>query len=118
MAENEQIGQRAAGEVLIVTLSGQFTGGAEFEAFQETLQRSVKNGITKVVVDLELVTYSDSSFIGGLLAAHTSISRKGGAILLCNVPEVLLMILQVTRLHNVFEMYASVDEALNESNNK
>ena len=118
MAENEQISERTVGEVLIVTLSGQFTGGEEFEAFQETLQRSTKDGIRKVVVDLEFVTYTNSSFIGGLLAAHTSISRKGGAIVLCNVPEALLKILQVTRLDHVFEMYASVDEALNETNNE
>ncbi|MCX6139810.1 MAG: STAS domain-containing protein [Candidatus Kapabacteria bacterium] len=112
MTENEQISEKMVGEVLVVILSGQYTGGEEFDAFQDSLQRAVSKGIQRVVVDLGRVTYTNSSFVGGLLAAHTSLSRKGGEIFLCDVPEALLKILQVTRLDNVFEMYASVDEAL------
>ncbi|MBK7032087.1 MAG: STAS domain-containing protein [Ignavibacteria bacterium] len=117
MTENEQITERLVDETLIVALSGQFTGGEESEAFQTVLQRALVNGSKTVVVDLERVAYINSSFIGGLLAAHTSISRKGGAIVLCNVPEALQQILQVTRLDNVFDSYSSVDEALDAHNN-
>ena len=117
MTENEQITERLVGETLIVALSGQFTGGEESEAFQTVLQRALVNGSKTVVVDLERVAYINSSFIGGLLAAHTSISRKGGAIVLCNVPEALQQILHVTRLDNVFDSYSSVDEALDAHNN-
>lgn len=117
MTDNEQISEKMDGEVLVVSLSGQYTGGEESDAFQDSLQRAVSQGIQKVVLDLGRVTYTNSSFVGGLLAAHTSLSRKGGEILLCDVPEALQKILQVTRLDNIFAMYETVDEAL-DSNKK
>lgn len=112
MMNNQQISERTVGNDLVVTLSGQFTGGEESEEFQGLLQQAIKNSGRVVVVDVANVTYINSSFIGGLLAAHTSISRRGGSIVLAAVPEVLQQILRVTKLDNVFDIYASVDEAL------
>jgi len=117
MTQNDQITERTVGKNLVVTLTGQFTGGEESEEFQSILQKAAKDGGKLIVVDVSNVTYINSSFIGGLLAAHTSITRRGGSIVLASAPEALLQILRVTRLDNVFDLYTSVDEALDTPTN-
>jgi anti-sigma B factor antagonist len=103
MTANEQITTGQIGDDVVVTLTGQFTGGEESEAFHEVLQTAMRDGVRTVIVDLAGVTYINSSFIGGLLAAHTSITRRGGAIVLRSVPPAIEEILRVTRLDMVFE---------------
>lgn len=103
MTDNEQIKTGTSGNDVVVTLTGQFTGGEESEAFHGILQKAMRDGVRTVIVDLEGVTYINSSFIGGLLAAHTSITRRGGAIVLRSVPPAIAEILRVTRLDMVFE---------------
>ncbi len=109
--EHEQIEQRNDGQDIVVALSGQFTGGEETEAAQRALQSAGGEASRRVVVDMAAVTYVNSSFIGALLAAHTSISRTGGTIVLHNVPPTVAEILRVTRLDLVFETINTISDS-------
>lgn len=112
MNEHEQIQVDVRGNVAVVTLRGQFTGGEETDTMQHivtTLQAGVS---MLVVIDLADVTYVNSSFISSLLASQSNVSRRGGALVLSRVPEGLQRIFDVTRLSNVFRSFHSVDEAV------
>lgn len=112
----DQIEENQLGQVYVLRLSGQFTGGDESEMFSERIALASTKGSVRIVVDMSEVAYMNSSFIGSLLAAQTSIGRRGGHVVLSGVPEDLMKILRVTRLDNVFTIFADSDSAIEVTN--
>jgi anti-anti-sigma factor len=58
------------------------------------------------------VTKMDSSGIGELVAAHTTVKNRGGRFILVALSERLAAVLQIINLLGVLESFDSVDEAL------
>ena len=54
----------------------------------------------------------DSSGIGELVAAYTSVNNRGGKLKLLNLPPKISDILQITQLITVFEVHDDEDEAV------
>ena len=61
--------------------------------------------ITRLVLDLEHVPAIDSSGIGVLLQAYTSLHHRGGQCKLLNLARTPAEVLRVVGLLNVFEVY-------------
>lgn len=96
----------------MVRLRGQFTGGEETDAMQRIVTSSDHERPRNIVLDLEHVSYVNSSFISALLASQSNIGRRGGHLVLTHMPESLQRIFAVTRLNNVFRTFLTVDEAV------
>ena len=60
----------------------------------------------------EGVTTIDSSGVGELVSAFTTVTNRGGKLKLVNLPPKVNDILQITQLITVFEVYDTEDEAL------
>jgi len=94
-----------------VHLTGQFTGGEETDTMQRIVTSSHDGAPLNVILDFMDVTYVNSSFMSALLASQSNVSRRGGQLVLCRVPETLQRIFTVTRLNNVFRTFLTVEEA-------
>jgi anti-sigma B factor antagonist len=70
------------------------------------------NLASHVVIDLDHVTFVDSSGLGGLIAARNSARERGGSLSLVAPPPMVRRLLGATRLHDIFAIYDSVDEAI------
>ena len=112
MNEHDQIQVDVRGNVTVVMLRGQFTGGEETDAMQHIVTSSGAGVSVLVVIDLADVTYVNSSFMSSLLASQSNVSRRGGVLVLSRVPDILQRIFEVTRLNNVFRSFVSIDEAV------
>ena len=66
-----------------------------------------------VVIDLAQVTFVDSSGLGALIAARNTAREGRGSLSLVSPPPVVRRLLGSTRLHDVFAIYDSLDEAVN-----
>ena len=66
-----------------------------------------------VVIDLSQVTFVDSSGLGALIVARNTAREGRGSVSLVSPPPVVRRLLGSTRLHDVFAIYDSLDEALN-----
>lgn len=64
-----------------------------------------------VVIDLEDVTFVDSSGLGALIVARKSARDGGGSMSLVSPPPVVRRLLGSTQLHDVFAIYDSLAEA-------
>ncbi|SJM96162.1 Anti-sigma factor antagonist [Crenothrix polyspora] len=73
----------------------------------------IEQGQIQIVVQLEGVRFIDSSGLGALLSGHKNAITKSGKLALVNVQKQVLSMFELTRLNRVFEIYANVDEALN-----
>lgn len=70
----------------------------------------VKAGYRLILVDLQDITFIDSSGLGGLVNAFKSTRAAAGRLVLCSVGEQGRMLLEITGMDQVFEIYANQAE--------
>lgn len=97
----------------VVTLRGEFVGGAHAPAFRETIAALGGAGQPRVVADLSPVTLMDSSALGALIEAATTLRALGGDLRMAGMESCprMIWLVSVFRLHNVFALYGTVEEA-------
>lgn len=64
-----------------------------------------------VILDFEEVSFVDSSGLGALVVALRSANQNRRRLTLCTVPEHVLALLHLTRLHRIFEIQPDLDTA-------
>jgi anti-sigma B factor antagonist len=95
--------------VTIVDLSGRITLGEGSVVLRDTVKEISSQGNKKILLNLGDVTYIDSSGIGELVSAYTSVRNAGGELKLLNLTKKVHDLLQITKLYTVFDI--SDDEA-------
>lgn len=98
--------------VTVLEPKGRITIGVGDVALREAVAEALEAGARNLVLDLGMVTGMDSSGLGELVSGYTSVSNRGGKLILANLPPKVTDILQITQLTSVFEVYDDVDEAL------
>lgn len=96
---------------VILHLKGQFIGGPETDELKNYLQKYSEENISKMIIDLENVTYLNSTALGVLIASHATFSKRNGKIILCNVSKSIENIFVITKLTLVFTITETIDEA-------
>jgi len=107
-----QIVERRVGHVVILDLHGKIPGGEGEKVIREAVNRVVDSGAVNILVNCADVSFLDSSVVGEIVRAHTTVSRTGGKLKLLNVPARIRSLLSMTRLLGIFEIYESEDEAV------
>jgi len=75
------------------------------------LIKDIENDYVKMIIDLEMCEFIDSTFISSLVTALKTINQKGGLLkIVANHPEVQ-SVLELTGMVKVFELYKTVKEA-------
>ena len=87
-------------------------GGPDASSLNEELHKLIDTGKNKVVVDLGEVKFMNSSGLGMLIGALTTVRNAGGNLKLARASDKIEQLLVVTKLVTVFEHFDAVDEAL------
>jgi len=82
------------------------------QEFKDYLLRLLEGGAKALVLDLSDVRFVDSSGLGALLAGHKNAGLREGRFALSGVQERVQSMFELTRLHRVFEIHSSVEDAL------
>src|SRR3954452_11512446 len=90
--------------ITIVDLSGRITLGEGSVVLCDTIRDVVSQGNKKILLNLGDVTYIDSSGIGELVSAFTSVRNQGGELKLLNLTKKVHDLLQITKLYTVFDI--------------
>ncbi len=90
--------------VTIVDLSGRITLGEGSVVLRDTIRELVGKGNKKILLNLGDVTYIDSSGIGELVSAFTTVRNQGGELKLLNLTKKVHDLLQITKLYTVFDV--------------
>jgi len=79
-------------------------GAPDSNDFRDQVRTSMVNGLRNIQIDLSKTLFVDSCGLGALVALHkTACSRQGMVRLLNPVPSVQ-QILELTRMHRIFEI--------------
>ena len=95
---------RQVDNVTIVDLSGRITLGEGSVVLRETVKDLVSKGRNRILLNLGDVTYIDSSGIGELVSAFTSVRNQGGELKLLKLTKKVHDLLQITKLYTVFDI--------------
>jgi anti-sigma B factor antagonist len=99
-----QTSTREIADVVIVDVIGRITLGEGNVMLREVITGLIDKGSAKILLNLQDVGYVDSSGVGELVRACTSVRNRGGQLKLMNPSKRVDDLLRMTRLHTVFEI--------------
>src|SRR3954471_22379374 len=90
--------------ITILDLSGRITLGEGSVVLRDTIREVLGKGEKKILLNLGDVNYIDSSGIGELVSAFTTVRNQGGDLKLLNLTKKVHDLLQITKLYTVFDV--------------
>ena len=103
---------RQIGSVVVLDVAGRLVCG-DVDAMRDTIARVLDTGSRNLVLNLFRVSYMDSAGLGQTIAAYTSVTRRGGRVVLLNPSKQTNQLLQIAKLVTVFDVYGDESDALN-----
>lgn len=106
------IAARQVGSVAVVDVTGRLVFGEECGIVREKIRELLASGQKNILLNLSEVTYADSAGLGELVASHVTVAKAGGTLKILNSQKKLDGLLELTRLHTIFEVFADQDRAV------
>ncbi len=106
------IDQRIIGSVIVLDLSGKLVMGEGAGLLKDKVRSAVFQGHKHILLNLAGVDYMDSTGLGELIAAYTTVTRQGGAIKVVGLTKRVSDLLAITKVLTVFDVHESEAEAL------
>ncbi|MGF1670008.1 MAG: STAS domain-containing protein [Balneolaceae bacterium] len=97
---------------VVIELKGNIMGGPDAVTLNEKLHELIEQGKTNIVVNLSKVKFMNSSGLGMLIGALTTMRKAGGDLRIANATDKIESLLVITKLITVFKHYKSLDEAI------
>jgi anti-sigma B factor antagonist len=109
---NMQMAERQVGTVTILDLAGRLTLDDGVEVLKDKVHSLIGEGRNRVILNLALLSYMDSSGLGQLVSCHNSLAKTTGGLTLLRLTKRNVDLLSITRLATVFKTTDSEDDAL------
>jgi len=99
-------------QVLIVRLSGELDHH-EASIFRNLWQKEIeRQSVQHVILNLEGISFMDSSGIGVLLGRYKEITQMGGELVLCSIQEQVKRIFEMSGLFKIIRLEKNEQIAL------
>jgi anti-sigma B factor antagonist len=99
-----KVNTRQVDGVVVMDLSGRITLGEGSVVLRDAVRELLSKGNKKILANLADVNYIDSSGIGELVSAFTTVKNQGGELKLLNLTKKVHDLLQITKLYTVFDV--------------
>jgi anti-sigma B factor antagonist len=96
---------QAENGIVVVVLKGRLIAGPRLTIAEAQVKSIIKQGSTKLVLDLEQVEHADSSGFCLLLHAFTAISANGGQLRIAAPNKRLLDLFQLTETNRLLSVF-------------
>ena len=97
---------------VVIEFKGNVMGGPDAVSLNEKLHELIESEKTNVVVNLAKVRFMNSSGLGMLIGALTTMRKAGGDLRIANATDKIESLLIVTKLITVFKHFPSLEEAV------
>ncbi len=105
-------GPPSAPGTAVATLTGPLALGTGLKIADTQLQKLIEGGVSKLVLDLSGVPYSDSAGLGTMVHTYGLLQARNGSLRLCGVSERLAAMLKMTRTDAFLPADADVEASL------
>ena len=107
-----KIEKRKKGDVVILDLKGKILIGEGIDTLRDSINETVSEQETKVLLNFAEVPYLDSTGLGEVVRSYTSIKKAGGVVKIVNLTNKVRDLLSVTKLITVFDTFENEDKAI------
>lgn len=91
-------------DIAILEPHGPLIGGDETDELRRKSRDLLEQGNRKIIIDLNHVTYINSTGIGSLVSIHTMYTNAKGKVKLCGIGKNVENVFVITRLMSVFDV--------------
>jgi len=98
--------------VNVIEVKGKLEGGPGASEFQDMVASKIDEGSKKFVVDLGDVKYVNSTGIGILIRAYTTLKNSDGDMKLADISDKVQGVLSITKLDTIFDYFDTVNDAV------
>jgi len=102
----------ANGNRMIIFVREERLDAHNSEDLKAEMNRLFATGSKELIVDLKDVRFIDSSGLGVLVSGFKNASTRQGSLKLASLQTQVKSMFELTRLHRVFDIFQTVDEAL------
>lgn len=95
---------RETSGVTILDLEGRITLGEPTGLLRESVKNLLAAGHKNILLNLGQVSYIDSAGLGELVGCSTTVRNAGGRLKLMQLQKKISDLMQITKLHTVFEV--------------
>jgi anti-sigma B factor antagonist len=103
---------RTENGITIVELHGRLSVGKNLADIESEMQKLIKDGTTKLVVDLRSLDYIDSASLGMLTACRNQLVDKGGQIRLAGAHGTIARIFKVVHMDKIIPCDETIEAAV------
>ena len=107
-----KIEKRQVKDVTVFDLKGKILIGDSIDVLREAIKESLDKAEKNIVLNFNAVPYLDSTGLGEVVRSYTSVKKEDGVIKIANLTDKVQDLLSVTKLITVFEVFDTVDEAV------
>lgn len=79
---------------------------------RKQIRHLLENGSNKLILDLSEVEFCDSSGLSVLVSSLKIAEVRGGEVVLLNPTDEVRMLIELTRLHKIFEIFEDQQSAI------
>lgn len=98
-------------DVSIIVLPGTTLDASNAREFKSEVAPLLTRG-AKIIFDLSHLKFVDSSGLGAMLSSLRQINGMGGDLKLCAMTKPVRALIELVRMHRVFEIFNTREEAL------
>lgn len=99
-------------DIVIITVEEERMDAHNSGNLKERMLQLFDEGKYQLVIDLTAVRFIDSSGLGALVSGFKNASARDGSLKLCCLQPQVRSMFELTRLHRVFEIFTTLQEAL------
>lgn len=107
----------SSGQIAIIEIRGSLIGDGDTDQLRAAVMDFLEQGNKCLVISLQKVNYLNSSGIGAIIASHASYKKNGGEVRLAGLRNSVQNLLVVTKLIDIFDVYDTLDEAVESFSN-
>jgi anti-sigma B factor antagonist len=96
---------------VVVSFKGKLRGGPDAQIFQDQIAEYLSNDRKNIIIDMSDVKFVDSSGLGNIVRAYSTVKDAGGQLKLAGISNKVEGVLSITKLSSVFDQYPTIEEA-------
>jgi anti-sigma B factor antagonist len=106
-----QLETEEVGGILVALYPAETLDVGNVKDFRKAVEPILKEH-SRILFDLEVLQFVDSSGLGALLHCLREMEEIGGELKVCSMSKSVMTVFEMVRLHRTFEIFNSREEAL------
>ena len=106
-----EIQKKTEGDIVILSISGELDLYNAPE-LKDSFQALIEEKKYKIIIDLDRVSYIDSSGIGALISSYSNLKKFQGQLRICNIAGTVKKVFELTKLTTFFQMDDTLENSI------